>query len=60
MCLATVFKESDHTVLMRNASRIEVDGDKVIIEDIIGDRTTVIGRIKWVDLTGSEVCLVCE
>ena len=60
MCLATVYKNSDHTVLMRNAARIDVDGDTVIIEDILGDRTSIPGRILWVDLAGSEVAIDTE
>ena len=34
MCLATVQK-SDDTVVCRNVSRIDVDGEKVIIRDIM-------------------------
>ncbi len=60
MCLATVYKESDHTVLMRNAARIDVDGDFVVIEDIIGDKTRIEGKILWVDLANSEVAIVCD
>ena len=30
MCLATVYKESDDSVIFKNVSRIDVDGDKVI------------------------------
>ncbi len=60
MCLATVYKEGDNTVLMRNAARIEVDGDFVTIKDILGDETRIQGRILYVDLANSEVKLVCD
>ena len=50
MCLATVYKESDNTVIMQNAARIDVDGDTVTITDIIGDETKIQGRILMVDL----------
>lgn len=60
MCLATVYKESDHTVLMRNAARIDVDGDFVVIRDILGDETRIQGKILMVDLANSEVKLVCD
>ena len=33
MCLATVYKESDDTVICRNVSKILVEGEKVIIRD---------------------------
>jgi len=60
MCLATVYKESDNTVLMRNAARIEVDGDFVTIKDILGDETRIQGKILYVDLANSEVKLICD
>ncbi|HBB61991.1 MAG: CooT family nickel-binding protein [Lachnospiraceae bacterium] len=60
MCLATVYKESDNTVIMQNAARIDVDGDTVTITDIIGDETKIQGRILMVDLANSVVKLVCD
>ena len=60
MCLATVFKESDDSVIFKNVSRIDVDGDKVILRDIMGDETVVEGRILMVDLANSIVKLCCE
>ena len=39
MCLATVQKESDNTVILKMVSRIDVDGDKVILRDIMGERS---------------------
>lgn len=60
MCLATVYKESDNTVIMQNAARIDVDGDTVTITDIIGDETKIKGRILMVDLANSVVKLVCD
>ena len=60
MCLATVYQESDNTVIMQNAARIDVDGDTVTITDIIGDETKIQGRILMVDLANSVVKLVCD
>ena len=60
MCLATVYKESDNTVIMQNAARIDVDGDTVTITDIIGDETKIQGRILMVDLANSVVKLLCD
>ena len=60
MCLATVFKESDDPVIFKNVSRIDVDGDKVILRDIMGDERIVEGRILMVDLANSIVKLSCE
>ena len=60
MCIATVYKESDNTVIMQNAASIDVDGDTVTITDIIGDETKIQGRILMVDLANSVVKLVCD
>ena len=60
MCLATVYKESDDSVLFRNVSRIDVDGDKVILRDIMGEERIVEGRILMVDLANSTVKLCCD
>lgn len=59
MCLATVQK-SDDTVVCRNVSRIDVDGEKVIIRDIMGDECVIEGKILMVDLANSLVKLDCQ
>ncbi|BFL47506.1 RNA-binding protein [Lactonifactor longoviformis] len=59
MCLATVQK-SDDTVICRNISRIDVDGDKVILRDILGEEQVIEGRILMVDLANSIVKLDCR
>ena len=60
MGLATEYKESDASVIFKNVSRIDVDGDKVILRDIMGDERVVEGRILMVDLANSIVKLCCE
>ena len=60
MCLATVYKEPDNTVISKNVSRIDVDGEYVTIRDIMGDETRVQGRILMVDLANSVVKLQCD
>lgn len=60
MCLATVYKENDDSVIFRNVSRIDVDGDKIVLRDIMGDERVVEGRILMVDLANSVVRLCCE
>lgn len=60
MCLATVYKESDNSVVFKNVSRIDVDGDKVILRDIMGDERVIKGKILMVDLANSIVKLSCE
>ena len=60
MCLATVYKESDDTVICRNVSKILVEGEKVIIRDIMGEETSIEGKILIDDLANSIVKLQCE
>lgn len=60
MCLATVYIEPDNTVICKNVSRIDVDGEYVTIRDIMGDETRVQGRILMVDLANSVVKLQCD
>lgn len=60
MCLATVYKENDNSVIFKNVSRIDVDGDNVILRDIMGDERVVEGRILMVDLANSVVKIACE
>ena len=60
MCLATVYKQSDDSVIFRNVSRIDVQGNQVVLRDIMGDERVVEGSILMVDLANSIVKLWCE
>ena len=60
MCLATVYKESDDSVIFKNVARIDVDGNKLTLRDTMGDERVVEGKILMVDLANSIVKLSCE
>lgn len=60
MCLATVYKESDNSVIFKNVSRIDVDGEKLTLCDIMGDERIIEGKILMVDLANSIVKICCE
>ncbi len=60
MCLATVYKKSDDSVIFKNVSRIDVEGDNLILRDIMGETRTVRGSILMVDLANSIVKVNCE
>ena len=60
MCLATVYKQSDASVIFKNVSRIDVDGSRIVLRDIMGDERVVEGSILMVDLANSIVKLSCE
>ena len=55
--LGTVYKEGDQSVILKNVGRIDVDGTKIILRDIMGEETQVEGRILMVDLANSIVKL---
>lgn len=61
MCLATVYgkKMDDESVLIKNASRIDVEGTTIRIRDIMGAEITVEGAITMVDLANSVVKINC-
>lgn len=62
MCLATVYgkKQEGETILIRNASRIDVEGTTIRIRDIMGQEVTVEGAISMVDLANAVVKINCE
>ena len=59
MCLATVQKDSDNTVICKMVSRIDVDGNQVILRDIMGETKVIEGKILMVDLANSIVKINC-
>lgn len=61
MCLATVHgrKQEEESILIRNASRIDVEGTVIRIRDIMGSEITVEGSISMVDLANAVVKINC-
>ena len=57
MCLATVYgkKNGTESVILKNATRIDVEGKKIVIRDIIGMETVIEGEIQMVDLASAVV-----
>lgn len=60
MCLATVYKKSDDSVIFKNVSRMDVEDDIIILTDIMGDTRKIKGSILMVDLANSIVKINCE
>lgn len=60
MCLATVYRSDDESVLFRNVSRLDVEGEKVILRDIMGDEKVIVGSVLMVDLANSIVKIKCD
>ncbi|MCI8854835.1 MAG: CooT family nickel-binding protein [Lachnospiraceae bacterium] len=61
MCLATVYKTEKETesVVLKNVSKIRVDGNQVHLFDIMGMEEIVEGVISMADLTGGVVKIEC-
>ena len=61
MCLATVYKTVKDTeeVVLKNVSKIYVEGSSVRLIAIMGAEVTVEGSISFVDLANSIVKLNC-
>ena len=61
MCLATVYKTVKDTeeVVLKNVSKIYVEGGSVRLVDIMGAEVVLEGCISFVDLANSVVKLNC-
>ena len=61
MCLATVYKTVKDTeeVVLKNVSKIYVEGGSVRLVDIMGAELVLEGSISFVDLANSVVKLNC-
>ncbi|MCI8505925.1 MAG: CooT family nickel-binding protein [Lachnospiraceae bacterium] len=62
MCLAAVYgkrQEEDETLLLKNVSKILIDGGVITLYDIIGKEMKVQGSLTEVDLAGSVVKIRC-
>lgn len=60
MCLSTVYKSSEpDSILMEYVSKIQVDGEKITLTDIMGEERTIQGTLVLADLTGGIVKINC-
>ncbi len=53
MCESKVYLDDD--LIVEDAIRIEVEGDKIVIYDILGDRKEINGKLKLVDLKEHKI-----
>lgn len=60
MCLATVVNANQpDSILLEYVSKIEVNGSKITLTDVMGEQRTVEGTIAMADLTGGRVEIYC-
>lgn len=62
MCLSTIYKnaKSDDNVVCRFVATITVDGDKLTFVDVMGETTTIVGRLVSADLTAGSVVVAAD
>ncbi|HIR75351.1 MAG TPA: CooT family nickel-binding protein [Candidatus Choladousia intestinipullorum] len=61
MCLSTAYRTNDpDSVIMEYVSKIDVDGEKITLTDVLGDTKIVEGSIVMADLTGGVVKIDCQ
>ena len=59
MCLSTAYYDSkdESNVAARYVTKVEVDGDQVVLTDVMGFETRIEGKVSFVDLTGGTVVI---
>ena len=62
MCLSTIYKNTkeENNVLCKFVATINADGDKLTFEDVMGEKTTITGRLVSADLTAGSVIVAAE
>lgn len=62
MCLSTIYKneKQDSNVLCQYVASITVDGDRLIFVDVMGETTTITGRLMQADLTAGTVIVAAD
>ena len=62
MCLSTIYRneKQDSNILCKFVASINVDGDKLIFEDVMGEKTTITGRLVQADLTAGTVIVAAD
>lgn len=60
MCLSTAVKDSNpDEVLMEYVSSLKVDGDTIILTDLMGEQKVIRGKLSFADLTGAIIKIDC-
>ena len=62
MCLSTVYRneKEDSNILCRFVATITAEGDKLTFVDVMGEVTTIVGRLVQADLTAGTDIVAAE
>jgi len=62
MCLSTIYRneKQDDNILCKFVATITADGDKLTFVDVMGEVTTIVGRLVSADLTAGTVIVAAD
>jgi len=62
MCLSTIYRnvKQDENILCRYVANINVDGEQLTFVDVMGETTTITGRLVSADLTAGTVIVAAD
>ena len=62
MCLSTIYRneKQEDNILCRYVASITVEGSNLTFEDVMGEKTTITGRLVSADLTAGSVIVAAE
>jgi predicted RNA-binding protein len=61
MCLSTAYLiggGGERSVIMKNVSRVRIDGLNVVLSDILGEETPVPGTLAFCDLVNGQLEII--
>ena len=62
MCLSTIYRNTkdENNILCKFVATINADGDQLTFEDVMGEKTTITGKLVTADLTSGYVIVAAE
>ena len=60
MCLATIYRDTDNSVLMENTAHIRIKDNRVELQDLFGSCKSLEGCVTNIDLENNTVTIHCE
>ncbi|MDR0819759.1 MAG: CooT family nickel-binding protein [Oscillospiraceae bacterium] len=58
MCLSTAYlkkPDGERTLIMKNVSNVRIDGQTVVLSDILGAETPIPGTLAYADLINGQL-----
>ncbi len=61
MCEATAFKvlsDTSEEKIMESVTKVQIEGDRILIDDLFGDRKEIIGVIREINLVKNRIDII--